>query len=565
MEEKIRFGEIVYRRPDFKKMQDLINSTVEKINNLQSYEELKKCIFEYQDNLKSFNDLYTIVSIRHFQDATDEFYEKESEECDREMSMIDTSAVAKAILESPYVDRINEEFGSEYLAKVESDMKVHAKGKELQAEEGVLIGKYQQLKAKLTFNFQGKTMSEGEINPWRKNPDREVRRAATEAIFKGYASKAQEFEEILEKLIKVRNELAKANGYATYPEYMDEEKGRRGYCEAELNSFCEEVRKELTPFLLKMRKKQAESIGVDRITAYDDKVYFIDGNAKPKGSTNDLLKAASTMYHGLSKEAGEFFDDMVETDFIDCAYSDKKISGMGFATYLEGSGKSFIFANNNGTTSDVEVVTHEVGHAFAAYKAMENHKLSEYICGTNDIVEVPSMTMEYFAYPYLKEFFGEDAEKYKYGHMIEAFARVCFFCMTNLFENYIYLNPDISMKERIDEYNRLNDIFDPGVDASMFKEYIDGGVRLFKSMGVYMFPKYLISYSLSEIGAMAFMQRYSEDRKKAWEDYVTFCKAGGSKPYVELLEIAGLEVPFKEGAVGRATKYIRELLEEMCK
>ena len=115
------------------------------------------------------------------------------------------------------------------------------------------------------------------------------------------------------------------------------------------------------------------------------------------------------------------------------------------------------------------------------------------------------------------------------------------------------------------EYNRLNDIFDPGVDASMFKEYIDGGVRLFKSMGVYMFPKYLISYSLSEIGAMAFMQRYSEDRKKAWEDYVTFCKAGGSKPYVELLEIAGLEVPFKEGAVGRATKYIRELLEEMCK
>lgn len=37
-----------------------------------------------------------------------------------------------------------------------------------------------------------------------------------------------------------------------------------------------------------------------------------------------------------------------------------------------------------------------------------------------------------------------------------------------------------------------------------------------------------------------------EDFKKAWDDYINICKIGGTKSFLEIVEIGNLESPFEK-------------------
>lgn len=556
------FSDLVYECPNFNELSEEIEKITTKVKNATNYSQVREVIFDIEVMKEDISFAYNLAFIRNFQDPTDEYYVNEVQKVSEGVTLADFNGLNIALLESSFAKDIDNEFGEAYLDKIRIDLKVHGKGKELMVEEQMLVAQYQQLKAGLKYEFDGKVLSESELKKYYDNTDREIRRNAKTVFYKVHLEHRDEFEDILNKLVELRIEMAKANGFDSYLDYMNIEKGRKGYGEKELNAFCEEVKRDLVPFYSVLYKAQAKRIGVPKMASYDYNIIFLDGNPEPSGDATYLLNATKEMFYDLSKESGEFIDYMLKYELIDVEASSKKIANMGFCTHLEKYKAPFVFGNLNRTAWDVAVLNHELGHAFQGWLSMKKHVLSDYFNGSNDIAEVPSKTMEQFTYPYAEKFFGKNADKFRFSHLCDALIEIGAYSSLNEFENYLYHNPDDTTKVRALEYDRIKKLYNPELDNSEYEEYIEAGCDLYSNMAIYMFPKYVISYALSAMGAMEFKKKMIEDKENGWKDYRALCEAGGSLSYPELLKLANISLPYKEGAVASATAYAKKILQE---
>lgn len=560
MEKNFKLKDIPYKRMDFQEIQRKLDEFAEQITQAGDYDTVKKILLGSQELQKEVNENHTLAMIRMYQDSTDEYYAKEAMEQDKALAMRDSSKLNQALISSPFAEDINREFGREFLLILDKDNRLLSEGKDLQVKEQELMNRYQKMKATMKFEFQGKTLSEGELRPFRENPDREVRKECLKVMYRGYLDRKQEFEEILDELVKTRIKIAKANGFDSYLDYKNLEKGRREYGEKELTAFRKQIKEEVIPVMKALYEQQKERLGLETLTIYDYNLIFPDGNPRPAGEIQELCQAAGEMYHKLSPEIGAFYDEMLEHELIDAAQSPNKITGIGFCTTLDKTGIPFVFANSNGTMSDVSVLTHELGHAWQAYCSMKKQPLQEYYWMANDLVEIPSKTMELFAYPYAEAFFGKDAEKFLYMHQYEIISELTFYTMVDEYEGWLYTNPQASMQERYEKFEQLFQEYNPGVDNREFREEIHAGAMLFGNMGVYMYPKYLISYVLSEMCALEFKERMDANPEQAWKDYELFCATGGSMEYVSILQQSGLSPAYVDGTVARALTGLKQRL-----
>ena len=159
--------------------------------------------------------------------------------------------------------------------------------------------------------------------------------------------------------------------------------------------------------------------------AYDEKQIFPDGNAAPVGDEAALVEAARRMYHDLSPETAEFIDFMIGHQLMDLTNRPGKAVA-GYMTSLPVLKAPFVFSCFNGTTGDVQVLTHEMGHAFAGYLTMRAQPVKDFFAKSTDISEIHSMSMEQFSYPYAELFFGAGADKFRFAHLQEAITFVPF-------------------------------------------------------------------------------------------------------------------------------------------
>lgn len=564
LKENWKVKDLPYKRPDFNQMKNQIDNLCLRVKNAESYDDVRKCIDEYSGMMSEINYASALTYIRCYGDCTNEFYSKELPELSAEEAMLDKTAFGHALLDSKFADDIDKDLGEAYLDNVRSEIKIHSNGRELMAEEQQLIGEYQQIKASLKFNFDGKELSEAELGKYFDNEDRNVRKAAFRTLREGRLEKKDKMFEILRKLVILRNKIAKANGFDSYLDYMNIEKGRIGYGEKELTSFCEQVKRDLVPFYEKIYEAQAKRLGIDHVCSYDVNYMFNDGNPEPAGDAEYLLNAAKEMYNDMSAKSGEIFNYMLDHETLDIMASKNKIAGIGFCTDLGKLKGCVIFGNCNGTSSDVTVLTHEIGHAIQGYLSFENQPVLEYCNGCNDIAEVPSKIMEQFAYPYAEKFFGKDADKFRFAHMQECLIEIGGYCSTHEFETYLYNHEDATNEEWAEAYTRIMKAYFPTVDYSEDEDLFMQGAGLFGNMGVYMFPRYLISYALCDMCALQMKQLRKENPEKAWDSYEKLCAAGGSKNYAELLKLVGMSPAYEEGTVKKATEAtINEMMKLM--
>jgi M3 family oligoendopeptidase len=207
----------------------------------------------------------------------------------------------------------------------------------------------------------------------------------------------------------------------------------------------------------------------------------------------------------------------------------------------------------------MQVLTHELGHAFAGYEAMRSQKTTQYYNISTDIAEIHSMAMEQFSYPYAEEFFGKDADKFRFAHLQEAFTFVPFGVAVDEFQHIMYANPDLSPKERTLEWHKLEQKYMPWRTYED-DEFMERGGYWYHKLHIFLYPFYYINYTLTTMGAMEFKKRFHENKQEAWKDYLALCKAGASTNYLNLLKLANLSVPFEEGSVARAISFAKEEL-----
>lgn len=556
------FSELEYVRPDFEAAQRFYEDLNARLRAAKSYAEVKACILEEEAYSSHINTMAVVAEIRHTVDTSDEFYAQEEEYILRNLTEL-TSQIQGfnlALLDSPFKAELDQEYGEQFLKAVKLGADSFCeKNIPLMQEENELTNRYQRLTAACKISFQGEEHNLFGILKFFSDPDRETRKQAAAKYAEFFEKNDKELGEIFDRLVKIRHEMGVNMGFANFIPLGYMQQGRLDYNDKDVAAFRRQVLQEVVPFCEKLYKAQAKRIGVDKLRFYDEQLIFNGGNAVPIGDRAYLVEQARKMYRDMSAETGEFIDFMIEHELMDLDNKPNK-AATGYMTALNDYKAPFVYSCFNGTTADVDVLTHEMGHAFAGYMAMRHQPLQAQWSEPTDIAEIHSMSMEQFAYPYAELFFGDKAEQYRFQHLQEAITFIPFGVAVDEFQHIVYEKPELTPDERTAVWRELEKKYMPWRDYGEENAFFSRGGWWYHKLHIYHYPFYYINYTLTTMGAMEFKKKQALDKAECWKDYTTLCKLGGSLGYLDTLKAANLAVPFEEGGVKRAISYAIDIL-----
>ena len=556
-----KFSDLQYKETDYQSLAKMILDLTEKAKKADSPSSLEEVLEIYDTEMGEVGYNYTLSYIHSSLDSSDSFWQEALQKESKGNAMLDTTPLLKAILENKYFSSLEEKYGPVLRDKLNKSISTGSKAQNERAEEGDLVSKYQREKAMVRINYKGKDLSEGEVIPLFESPIREERIQSRKAVAKAFLEKKELFGSMLERLVSLRDTIAKENGFSNYLEYMDINYSRIGYGEKEMDAFVSEVKEYVVPVLSHIFEETRKRLGLEEMTVADISIMFVDGNAKPSGGADVLKEAAKKMYKALSPEMEAFFTGMLDSHSIDVDFSPNKVSGMGFCTDLKKGMYPFVFGNLDGTSWDVTVFTHEVGHAWQSYASDQNLDLTLFREMPLDAVEIPSKTMELFSYPFAEEFFGKDGDKFRFAHFRNAVKEIVAYTSVHELNTWIYTHVGASFDEINEKWMEIQSSYYPNVSYGEMEEEEKKGAGLLRNMGIFMFPRYLISYVFSEMCAIDLFMEYLKDKDKALDSYNRLCRVGGSKSYPEILSAAGLEPSYNKGRVKNVMEKVKAYLE----
>jgi len=563
-EEKImNFNDYKYEHLDLEKIKEEFSELIgnfEKAENVEVQIEAFDKIIKLRNHIET---MQTLVSIRHSIDTNDEFYDKENEYID-EISPIlfgFTNDFYRVLVNSRFKDELVKKYGKLLFDLAENTLKIFSNEIIPDAqEENRLSSKYSKLIASAKINFDGKELNLSQMVPYTQSKDRNVRVEAARKVAQFFAENQEEFDNIYDSLVKVRTKMAQKMGYKNYVEFGYKQLSRLEYDAKMVEGYRKQVLENIVPLHTELRKRQEKRLGVEKLRFYDEAIKFNSGNADPHGSPEWILNHGKTMYRELSKETDEFFKFMTENNLLDLLSKKGKMSG-GYCTYIPEHKAPFIFANFNGTAHDIDVLTHEAGHAFQVYQS-RGFDVPEYLWPTYEACEIHSMSMEFLTWPWMDLFFENDTDKYKFIHLSEALLFIPYGVTVDEFQHWVYENPEVTPQQRREKWLEIEKKYLPTRDYGEVEE-LKNGIFWFRQGHIFSSPFYYIDYTLAQVCAFQFWIKSREDREKAWQDYLNLCKLGGSKSFFELMKSANLKNPFKEGTIAAVIPKIKEYLDSV--
>ena len=559
----MNFNDYKYEHLDLEKIKgefsELIDS-FEKAENVEVQIEAFDKIIKLRNHIET---MQTLVSIRHSIDTNDEFYDKENEYMD-EISPIlfgFTNDFYRVLVNSRFKDELVKKYGKLLFDLAENTLKIFSNEIIPDAqEENRLSSKYSKLIASAKIDFDGKELNLSQMVPYTQSKDRNVRIEAAKKVAQFFAENQEEFDNIYDSLVKVRTKMAEKMGYKNYVEFGYKQLSRLEYDAKMVESYRKQVLEDIVPLHTELRKRQEKRLGVEKLRFYDEAIKFNSGNADPHGSPEWILNHGKTMYKELSKETDEFFTFMTENNLLDLLSKKGKMSG-GYCTYIPEHKSPFIFANFNGTSHDIDVLTHEAGHAFQVYQS-RGFDVPEYLWPTYEACEIHSMSMEFLTWPWMNLFFENDTDKYKFIHLSEALLFIPYGVTVDEFQHWVYENPEVTPQERREKWLEIEKKYLPTRDYGEVEE-LKNGIFWFRQGHIFSSPFYYIDYTLAQVCAFQFWIKSREDREKAWQDYLNLCKLGGSKSFFVLMKSANLKNPFEDGTIAAVIPKIKEYLDSV--
>lgn len=545
----MKFEDYKYEKVDIKEFSKQFNHHIERFNESKTFQEQNDEMTKLIEMRNHFETMATLVEIRQSIDTKDEFYDKEKNYYD-EIRPIYQGLVTnyyKSLINSKFKNDLVDEWG-EWIFKI-AELEIKTYSDEIVEDlklENKLSTKYSKLLASAEIEYDGKVLNLSQMGPYLQSKDREVRKEAAEKATEFFEENETKFDEIYDKLVKLRDGMAKKLGFENFTELGYLRMGRSEYGPKEVAVFREQVLKNIVPIANKIRKKQEKRLGLDKIKYYDEPLEYLTGNAKPKGDKDWMVNKAKKMYAELSPETNEFFEFMTDKNLLDLETKPGKSMG-GYCTYIPEYKSPFIFANFNGTSADVDVLTHEAGHAFQNFRSRD-FSIPEYIWPTLEACEIHSMSMEFITWPWMNLFFREETDKYKYSHLSSGILFIPYGVTVDEFQHWVYENPEASPEERKETWRKIEKKYLPLKDYDG-KDFYERGGYWFRQGHIFRDPFYYIDYTLAQICAYQYWIKFNQDRSSAWKDYLKLCDAGGSKPFLELVKYGNLESPFKKETV----------------
>lgn len=557
------FEKYVYVRPNVKEVEEKFQGALQKFYDASTVQEQELAMKEMNEIRNDFNTMSNLCYIRHTVDTNDEFYKREQEFFDEYSPVVKgfVTNYYKALVHSPFREQLEKKCGTQLFSLAECELKTYSDAvlEELQTENK-LSSQYTKLLASAKILFEGEERTLSQLGPFMQHKSREMRKRAYEAYTGFMAEHDQELDEIYDKLVKVRTTIAKKLGFANFVELGYARMCRTDYNAEMVANFRQQVLDYIVPLASKLRERQEKRIGVDKLKYYDENFEYATGNATPKGDAAWIIENGKNMYKELSKETDAFFTFMIENNLMDLVAKKGKAGG-GYCSYIENYKAPFIFSNFNGTSGDIDVLTHEAGHAFQVYES-RHFEIPEYYWPTYEACEIHSMSMEFFTWPWMERFFKEDTEKYYFTHLSSALLFLPYGVAVDEFQHYVYDNPDATPEERKQAWRTIEKKYLPHKDYEG-NSYLERGGYWQRQGHIYNSPFYYIDYTLAQICAFQFWKRARENREEAWNDYVNLCRQGGSKSFLELVEVAKLQSPFADGCVESVVDEIQAWLDQV--
>lgn len=557
------FEQYTYERPDLDQEKAKFAELLAAFKHATSAEAQDEAIAKINEARNRLSTLFNLVYVRASIDTNDEFYQKERDfwdEVSPEIQKLNTDFY-KELIHTPFRGELEKKWGSQLFEIADYSIKAFApEVMELLQKENKLTSEYSKLVASAEIEFNGNTYTLAQLGPFLQDKDRDVRKKAAAASAGFFEANGEKFDTIYDQLVKVRHEIATTLGYKNFVELGYIRMMRIDYNAEMVAAYRKQVQESIVPLVSKLYQKQAERIGVDSLKYYDESFQYKTGNATPKGSPEWIIENGKKMYEELSPETNEFFHFMLDRNLMDLEAKKGKESG-GYCTYIDDYQSPFIFSNFNGTSGDIDVLTHEAGHAFQVYES-RHIGIPEYNWPTHEAAEIHSMSMEFFTWPWMELFFKEDTDKYKYSHLAGGLEFLPYGVAVDEFQHVVYENPDWTPTERHHAWKQIEAKYLPHRDYDDIPYWGTGAI--WQRQGhIYDVPFYYIDYTLAQICAFQFWKRSRENHEEAWTDYLNLCKLGGSKSFLGLVEAANLLSPFEEGTVDSVVKSIEEWLNSV--
>lgn len=558
------FEELPLRIPNLLVVEKKAKNFLEEFQKAKNAKEQARVIRKFDKYYFNIQTDLTIISIRYTLNTQDETYQEAQAKADELIPQIEAVLnipFAKAMLSSQYYDELESIFGTHFMnmyrAKVQSfDDRIV---EDLQ-EENRLLSQYNLVVSSAQIPFKGGVYNLSQLAKFLEDLDRETRKEASKAYWKFFEDHNEELGKIYDDLVKIRTKMAHKLGYKNFVELGYLRLGRTDYHPEDVKKYRDQIYRDVVPLTKKLFRQQIKRLEVERPQYYDYSLTFKDGNPLPIGDLETLVLKAQKMYDEMSLETGPFFHFMREHHLLDLEARAGK-SGGGYMTYLPRYQFPFVFANFNGTQGDVEVLTHEIGHSYQGYCA-RNIYPQILQSPTYEACEIHSMSMEFFAWPWMKDFFGDQEKKFLFAHLSNAVTFLPYGVAVDEFQHFVYENPEITHEERMKKWREIEKKYLP---HKRFRKgsFLDLGGFWMKQRHIFESPFYYIDYTLAQVVAFQFLIEMQKDYKKAWKKYDRLCHLGGKYPFLVLLKKAHLLNPFQDGTVRKIIRPIEKKLKSI--
>lgn len=560
----------------FDQLNDVVLQPIDKDDIISGYKKIKERLenatsasetisvirdfFSYEDDLST---IISLVNYRHTINTLDEEYTKLQDLLDVILPSIQEASqeISHLIYNNKYREDLENEFGKLYFDQIAVSLKTFSSEivddliKENQEQS-----KYVNLISSAKIEFNGNTYSIPQMGKFTSSMDRDTRLKAFSKVMEFYAIHDEEIGQIYSDMIKTRTKIAKKLGYENFVQLGYDRMSRLDWNPSDAKIYREKILKYIVPLAEKISSDQKDRLGYkDDMRFADYAIFYKTGNPTPKGSPEELIEQARKMYSEMNPIASKYFNFMVDHGCMDLVSKPGKAGG-GYMDYLPGLNTALIFSNFNGTSGDVDVLTHEFGHSLQGFLGASETDVPSYRTPGMECAEMHSMSMEYLTYPWMKYFFKEDTDKYLYQHLCDAITFIPYGCIVDAFQTYCYENPDMTHEERKTYWRYLEKEYIPHREYSD-NAFLASGGYWERQHHIFENPLYYLDYTIAQVVSLEFFEESLVDHKKAFEKYLAFDKLGGKYPFRKLLKEANIRNPFDGDTLKEVTESIMKYLD----
>jgi len=469
----------------------------------------------------------------------------------------------KKLLACPYTKELDNHIYFPYLRSVDNAAKLYRdENVPLQADMNLLAQTYGVISGAMSVEVDGKEYTMQQAAKFLHSPDRSLRETVFTKIAARRLEDKDKLNELFDKLLTLRQQVAVNAGFENYRDYKFRELGRFDYSVADCFAFHDAVREHILPLQAKLIKYRQKRLGLNTMRPWDS-------DAEPVGTEplhpfkdgKELSTKAKEVFDRLNPYFSGCLQTMEQMHRLDLESRKGKAPG-GYNCPLAETGVPFIFMNAAGTMGDVITMMHEGGHAVHSFLS---HPLSlsafkEY---PMEIAELASMSMELFSMEHWDVFFKDEKElqRAQLEEMERIISVLPWIATIDKFQHWLYTHPGHSIAQREENWLAILNEFSTGItDWSGFEEYRTNFWQ--KQLHLFEVPFYYIEYGIAQLGAIAMWRQYRLNKEQALGNYMAALSLGYTKTLKELYATAGIKFDFSAAYVKELADFVTPVLAD---